>query len=446
MADMTTSADCGRSGGGGGKKRLSVRLPFEASMHTTQSLPGMSSVAAMSAERWARVKQLFLDALACPAEERAAFLAVAGADDDDVRRVVECFLGAHQRAESGAAGAALGAAFGDRSTIDTGDGGGLATASSLRAGTCLGPYEIAGRIGCGAMGEVYRARDRRGGRLVAIKVLPRPAARDSRRLARFEQEARAASALCHANIVAVHDTGWHEGLPFMVTELLEGEPLDQRLSRGPLPLGTALDCAVQIAGGLAAAHERGIVHRDVKPANLFLTADGQVKILDFGLAKLTASAAGSKLEGTPLPETVPGMVLGTPGYMSPEQVRADRIDIRSDQFSLGCVMYELMAGQSPFRRATAIQTMAAILDDEPRPVGELNPLVPRPVASVVARCLAKQPDRRYPSTGELARELARAVDESGDPRSTGVLLMMGATLLAAAAGTRVGGCVQALMP
>jgi serine/threonine protein kinase len=292
-------------------------------------------------------------------------------------------------------------------------------------------------------------------------VLPQALAGDSVRLARFEQEARAASALNHANIVTVYDTGWHDGLPFIVTELLEGEALDQRLARGPLPVREALECALHIAGGLVAAHERGIVHRDLKPANLFLTAHGQLKILDFGVAKLTH--AGEEVNGSTLSgvlATMPGMVLGTVGYMSPEQVRAGPVDIRSDQFSLGCVLYELLIGQAPFRRPTAAQTMAAVLEDEPRPLAEIDVRVPRVVAQVVERCLAKDPGHRYTSTRDLARDLELAVSRLSEPpcpalaAATGVtstvapplppalaplglVLMIGAALLAAGVAAEV---------
>ncbi len=221
---------------------------------------------------------------------------------------------------------------------------------TLAAGSKLGPYEILGQIGAGGMGEVYRAKDPRLGRDVAIKVLPASFSQDADRLRRFEQEARAAGVLNHPNITAVYDIGTHEGSPYVVQELLEGETLRTALSGGKLPQRKAIDYALQIAHGLAAAHEKGIVHRDLKPENLFVTKDGRVKILDFGLAKLTLNEA--RPDATSLPTatgaTEPGVVLGTLGYMSPEQVKGKPADARSDIFSFGAILYEMLSGQRAF--------------------------------------------------------------------------------------------------
>jgi Tol biopolymer transport system component len=336
----------------------------------------------MTPERWARIKELFDGALDREPEARAAFLEQAcPADDAELRREVESLLDAHARSDG---------------FLETPV---LAASDELSAGSRLGPYEIAAVIGAGGMGEVYRARDTRLGRDVAIKVLPAEVAADAARVRRFEQEARAASALNHPNIVAVYDTGWHEGVPFIVTELLEGETLAERLVRGTLPLRRALECAIQIAGGLVAAHERGIIHRDLKPANLFLTAQGQIKILDFGIAKLAPS--GETIDAP----TMPGQVIGTVGYMSPEQARNEPVDIRSDQFSLGCVLYEILTGRTPFKRPSAIETMTAVLEDDPPLISDSNPGVPRAIAWIVDRCLAKDPAERYASTRDLARDL-----------------------------------------
>jgi Tol biopolymer transport system component len=332
------------------------------------------------ASDWQRAKELFQAALEHEPGARRAFLDGA-CDDGALRTEVEALLQAH--AEAG-------------SFLDEPAGPPWA----LAAGTRLGPYEITGSLGSGGMGDVYRGRDARLDRQVAIKVLPLDLAGDPGRRQRFEQEARAASALSHPNIVAVYDTGWHEGVPFIVTELLEGSTLGERAAQGPVGVRKALEWGAQVARGLAAAHERGIVHRDLKPANLFLCSEGTVKILDFGIAKLALPGEG--------PATIPGLVLGTVGYMSPEQVRGEAVDARSDQFSLGCVLYELLAGRPPFRRPTAPQTMAAVLEDEPPPLAEASPRVPRPVAWVVERCLAKDPDERYSSTRDLARDLELA--------------------------------------
>jgi serine/threonine protein kinase len=364
----------------------------------------------MTPERWARVKEVFLAALDVPAEMRDGFLAVECAGDLDVCREVECFLGAHE-----AAGNFLGGPeFTARSTMES--AGRAPGGPSLSAGARVGRYEVIDALGGGGMGEVYRARDVRLGRQVAIKVLPRTLAGDSLRLARFEQEARAASSLSHPNIVAVHDTGWHEGLPFLVTELLEGEPLDRKLARGPLPVREAVMYALQIASGLVAAHERGIVHRDLKPANLFVTEHGQLKILDFGVAKLThPEQLPDASVSTVLLSTMPGMLLGTVGYMSPEQVLAGPVDLRADQFSLGCVLYELLTGKTPFHRPSATQTLAAVIEDEPPPLPEVDARIPRPVADVVQRCLAKDPERRYPCTRDLVNDLELALCQESEP-------------------------------
>ncbi len=237
---------------------------------------------------------------------------------------------------------------------------------ALTSGTKIGPYEIQSPLGAGGMGEVYRARDTRLGRDVAIKVLPEAVAKDVDRLRRFEQEARTVAALSHPNILGIHDIGTHDGAPFLVSEFLEGQTLREKLELGPLPVRRAIEYALGIAQGLAAAHEKGIVHRDLKPENVFITRDARVKVLDFGLAKL---AGREQMHETVVtltsPATLPGMVMGTVGYMSPEQVRGEATDARSDIFSFGTVMYEMLTGKRAFKRDTSAETMTAILREEP---------------------------------------------------------------------------------
>jgi hypothetical protein len=276
-------------------------------------------------------------------------------------------------------------------------------------GDRIGPYEVLGQLGAGGMGEVYRARDARLGRDVAIKVLPRSVASDADRLRRFEQEARVTGSLNHPNIVAIHDFGTHDGMPFVVMELLDGSSLQDRLRSGPLPQSKAIEYAFKIATGLAAAHEKGIVHRDLKPANVFLTNDGQVKVLDFGLAKLERSelvGATHSTAPTAGGETQPGMVLGTVGYMAPEQVRGQPVDHRGDIFTFGTILYEMLTGQRAFRRDSAVETMHAVLREDPPPFVAAGRNIPPGLERIVLRCLEKEPEQRFHS----ARDLAFALD------------------------------------
>ena len=274
----------------------------------------------------------------------------------------------------------------------------------------VGPYEILGSIGAGGMGEVYRARDTRLGRDVAVKVLPSSFASDPERLRRFEQEARTVAALNHPNILAIHDVGTYEGAPFLVTELLEGETLRERLEAGPLPVRKAVEIAVQAANGVAAAHEKGVIHRDLKPANIFLTSDGRVKILDFGLAKLTAReepTAGQSQAATRTAAgaTEPGMVLGTVGYMSPEQVRGLPADARSDIFALGTILYEMLCGRRAFQKDSSAETMTAILKEDPPELAGDGSKIPPALDRIVRHCLEKNPSQRFQSARDLAFHL-----------------------------------------
>ncbi len=288
----------------------------------------------------------------------------------------------------------------------------------LRAGTQIGPYEILAPLGAGGMGEVYRARDPRLSRDVAIKVLPRSLALDPGRRARFEREARAAGSLSHPNLLVVYDIGWDGETPFLVMELLRGESLAERLRQGALPPADAVDKARQIAVGLAAAHRQGVVHRDLKPGNVFLTEDGRVKILDFGLAKLGGETeAISVLTNAPTRpgDTLPGTLLGTVEYMSPEQARGEPTGPRTDVFSFGVVVYEMLTGCNPFARGSVAETISAILRDEPAPLRSLAPGAPELLTAFVGRCLAKKPEGR-PASGEaLASELEATRARSTTP-------------------------------
>jgi|SRR5450432_178944 len=285
----------------------------------------------------------------------------------------------------------------------------------LTSGTKLGPYEILSPLGAGGMGEVYRARDSRLNRDVAVKILPATFARDPERLRRFQQEAQAVAALSHPNILAVHDFGEHDGSPYLVTECLEGETLRDRMRPGALPLRKANEYAEQVARGLAAAHEKGIVHRDLKPENIFITRDGRVKILDFGLAKLT-QPDGSVLSeaATMASQTGPGVVMGTVGYMSPEQVKGKPADHRSDVFSFGTILYEMLSGKRAFHGDSSVETMSAILKQDPPELTETNRAVPPALERIVRHCLEKNPDERFQSASDIAFNLSNLSDISGN--------------------------------
>ena len=284
---------------------------------------------------------------------------------------------------------------------------------ALPSGTQLGPYEIVAPLGAGGMGEVYRARDPRLGREVAIKVLPAGLAQDVDRLRRFEQEAKAVGSLNHPHILAVYDTGSHEGSPYVVSELLEGQTLRERLAGGALPLRKAVEIAAQVARGLAAAHDKGVVHRDLKPENVFVTSEGLVKILDFGLAKLTQVELAPESESpTRTRQTDPGVVLGTVGYMAPEQVRGAAVDHRADIFAFGAILYEMLSGHRAFKKETSPETMAAILREDPPDLTTTNHTLPPALERIVAHCLEKNPQERFASARDLAFDLESLSDKS----------------------------------
>ena len=295
----------------------------------------------------------------------------------------------------------------------------------LAPGTRLGPYEIVAPIGAGGMGEVYRARDPRLGREVALKVLPEAFASDAQRRARFEREARSASALNHPNIVTIYDIGGGDSILYVAMELVEGKTLRDVLAGGPLPSSTLLDLAAQIASGLAKAHGAGIIHRDMKPENVIVSADGHVKILDFGLAKLQhPSGAPTELELSAVMTaeaalTEVGVMLGTVAYMSPEQAQGKPVDARSDVFSLGIILYEMSTGRRPFGGDNGVSILSAILRDTPAPITESRPAAPAGLDRIVRRCLEKAPEERYPDAHALRDELlalrADLASESGRP-------------------------------
>src|SRR5215470_8023180 len=282
----------------------------------------------------------------------------------------------------------------------------------LKAGDRLGPYEILTPLGAGGMGEVYRARDPRLGRDVAIKVLPVSVSSDPDRLHRFEQEARSASALNHPGIVTIYEIGHADSHSYIAMELVQGRTLREVTAEGALPTKRLLSLGAQFSDALARAHGAGIVHRDLKPENLMVTRDGFVKILDFGLAKLALPESGgsSELPTLARPETAPGIVLGTVGYMSPEQASGKPVDFHSDQFSLGSILYEMATGRRAFSRGTTAESLAAIIREEPESVESLAPASPVTLRWLIERCLAKDPEERYASTRDLARDLAHLRD------------------------------------
>jgi Tol biopolymer transport system component len=295
----------------------------------------------------------------------------------------------------------------------------------LAANTTLSHYRIERKLGAGGMGEVYRAKDTRLDREVAIKVLPADFAKDADRLRRFEQEARATSALNHPNILTIYDIGTHEGAPFIVAELLEGEELRAQLDGGALPVRRCIEYAQQITAGLSAAHEKGVVHRDLKPENLFVTQDGRVKILDFGLAKLKPQQLTGGVDSnapTKLPLTDPGVVMGTVGYMSPEQVRGGDADHRSDIFSFGIILFEMLSGQRPFQGESLAETMAAIVKEDVPELGETNAKISPQLEKIVRRCLEKRPESRFQSASDLGFALGTLTTPSGSRLETATAL------------------------
>jgi eukaryotic-like serine/threonine-protein kinase len=349
----------------------------------------------MTPERWQQIRDVLEKALELAPKQRAVFLDGACLSDASLRQEVETLVASSEDARS---------SFLQSSPLRV----------TITLGTKLGDYEVKSLLGSGGMGEVYRARDLRLGRDVAIKVLPFFLSADSDRLRRFEQEARAAAALNHPNILAVFQMGTYQGARYLVSELLEGETLREQLNRGRLAVRKAIDYGVQIARGLAAAHEKGIVHRDLKPENLFVTKDGRVKILDFGLAKLTQpQSSPENAELTLTKGTEAGTVMGTVGYMSPEQVRGQTVDHRADIFAFGAILYEMLAGKRAFQKPTSAEMMTAILNEEPPGISQVTTNIPPALQRVAYRCLEKNPEQRFQSASDLAFALEALSESAG---------------------------------
>ena len=352
-------------------------------------------------DRWATVDRLYHEALGRPAEERAAFLGEACAGDEELRREVESLLACDVSGDAMFPGIAAALAAGPITDPDD---------ESL-SGQRFGPYEILDRIGVGGMGEVYRARDTRLGRDVAIKFLPRAYTDDPERLARFEREARTLAALNHPNIATIHGLEEHDGIRGLVMELVEGDTLADRVADGPIPVQPALEMARQICTGLEAAHERDIVHRDLKPANIKIRPGGFIKLLDFGLAKLVVGTPASYVSVAPtitIGSTSPGAILGTASYMSPEQAEAKAIDKRTDIWAFGCVLFEMLTGRRAFQGETALGAVAAVLHAEPR-WNLLSPRTPKVVRDLLRHCLQKDPNERPSTITDVRKEIDRAL-------------------------------------
>src|SRR5262245_31981898 len=302
---------------------------------------------------------------------------------------------------------------------------------SLSPGTQVGEYSVLGLIGAGGMGDVYRARDARLGRDIAIKLLPPWLLDDPAARARFDREARAVAALNHPNVVTIHEVGEYDDHPFIAFELVAGETLRERINHGPLSVNDALTIALAIAEGLRHAHERGIVHRDLKPQNIMVRPDGQVKILDFGLGKFVnpVPLAEDVTTNFPTGATESGKILGTLGYTAPEHLQGHPVDARSDQFAFGAIVYEMLTGRRAFAKDTPFQTLSAIVEDEPTPLSTLAPRVPVTVAAIVNRCLKKNPDHRFATSGELVLAL-RSVGNTMRSRAATIQRSAVAALLA----------------
>jgi len=345
----------------------------------------------MTPEDYKKIAELFDQAKQLPREDRTRFLEQACGNDKALHDEVASLLRYDAGPEDFIDGRAV------QLTSDTA----IASMPAL-SGKQVDHYLIASLLGRGGMGEVYRARDARLDRDVAIKFLPAAYSNDADRLRRFEQEARAAGRLNHPNVLTVYDVGVYQGAPYIVTELLEGQELRRQLNEGTVTQRKALQYAQQIANGLAAAHAKNIVHRDLKPENIFVTSDGRIKILDFGLAKLKAPVPTKATESARTFTTKPGLVMGTVAYMAPEQIRGQDTDGRADVFALGLILYEMLSGKLPFSGDSAVELMNAILTKDPPELTSMNGAIPPVLASIVQRCLEKNPEQRFQSASDLA--------------------------------------------
>ena len=351
----------------------------------------------MTPERWQQIKQLFHAALEHEPAQRSAFLARACADDGPLCQEVESLLASHEQAES----------FIETPASDVAAGLLVEDQTGLAAGQMIGPFRVADVLATGGMGEVYLADDTRLGRKVALKLLPPQFTTDADRVRRFGQEARAASALNHPNIVTIHEIGQADSIHYIATEFVDGKTLRDHLAGGRMTVGQALDVAAQIASALQAAHEAGIVHRDIKLENIMLRRDGFVKVLDFGLAKLASHQEAATDRGgltRSRVKTNPGVVMGTVGYMSPEQARGQEVDGRTDVWSLGVVLYEMVSGRAPFDGETPSHVIVSIMESEPPPLA-LDAKVPVELERIVAKAISKDRAGRYQTAGDLALDL-----------------------------------------
>jgi len=366
----------------------------------------------MTPERYQKIAEIYRAALELKPEERSAFLAEACRDNSALREEVESLLAYQDKSGT----------FIDRPAVELAAEALANEGPVAWIGEKINQYEIISLIGRGGMGEVYCARDKRLGRDVAFKVLPAAFSGDADRLRRFEQEAQAAGKLNHPNVLTVYAVDVHRGMPYIVTELLDGEDLRAQLNHGAVPVRRAIGYAQQIAQGLAAAHAKGIVHRDLKPENIFVSSDGRIKILDFGLAKLKPpQVVGSSIQTMPGPMTEPGVVMGTVGYMAPEQVRGQEIDARADIFALGVILHEMLSGTRPFSGASSVEVLNAILKEETPDLSEGNAKISPVLARVVGRCLEKNPEQRFQSASDLgfALDALLAASTSSTSRDRG---------------------------